>query len=161
MVSLNGATRCVEEDETPTDSVELECLAGAVSSRPDELAFIADSLAAGLREALEDQLSWDVFYGMMYLESELTELERTLGITRAYLSGTVNSAIVAKLRTAISDIYTPRAGRNIRITELRDPLLDFLPEDELLRMVPRPTTNLGRSGFKKAFNPAKHCRLSS
>lgn len=158
MVSLNGATRRVEEDETPTDILELECLAGAVSTRPDELAFIADSLAAGLREALDDQLSWDVFYGMMYLESELTDLERTLGITRAYLSGTVNSAIVAKLRTAISDIYKPRVGRSIRISELRDPLLDFLPEDEFLRLVPRPTTGLRSSRLKRAFAPAKRHR---
>lgn len=152
-VRLNGIAPSAGEEETPTDSLELECLAGAASSRSDELALIGESLVQALRHALDDQLSWDIFYGMMYVGADLTELEETLGISRAYLSGTVNSAILAKLRIAISDIYKPLASRTIRISELRDPLLDFVPEDEFLRMVPRPKLQSGRVLSKKAFAP--------
>lgn len=155
VVSLSRAAPSVEEDEIPTDSIELECLAGFASSRGDDLAFLADCLAAGLRGALDDQLSWDVFYGMVYLDAKLSDLEETLGISRAYLSGTVNAAIVEKLRTSISDIYKPQDGRRIRITELRDPLLDFLPEDDFLHMVPRPAQECGRLQCKKAFTTRK------
>lgn len=95
--------------------------------------------AATLRSALCDSRSWDVFYSMMYRDETVSQLSVALGVSEAYISVNLSKPIMDTLRSLLSEYYNGRCLKCIRITEIRQPLLDFLPEEDFQRFVPRPT----------------------
>lgn len=110
------------------------------SSGALELIDFKDSLAAGLRSALREDRDWDVFHSVIYRGETVAALAERFRVSQGSISDGVTAQILAALRSSLSDYYDCSSSRRVRITELREPLCDLLPEAEFLRLIPRLAT---------------------
>lgn len=136
-LSLDGPAAAFGENDSWTDWVDSQSTAADNSSDALQMLDFKGSLAAALRSALRDEREWEVFHAIIYKGETVAALAERFCVAHGHISDAVTAQILSALRCSLSDYYDCDSTRRVRITELREPLCDLLPESEFLTLVPR------------------------
>jgi len=110
----------------------------AVPSQPTEIYDVKAGLVPALRLALNEATAWDVFFGIVYENKSVEELQGAAKVSSGWISVVVTASILEKLRAFFGDRDSVAGSKRPKITDLRELLCDLLPEHEFRRRVPRP-----------------------
>lgn len=133
-------------DDAGSWSDQVDAGAREVDTRFTRLNLIGfkNVLADSLRSALCETQSWDVFHAMIYRGETASSLATRLSLSQGHISDAITNKILNALRSPLASFYDCASPRRIRITELREPLCDLLPESDFLALIPRPLPSLPR-----------------
>lgn len=130
----------IRNDEHQSWSDRVDARARDVDDRFERLKLIGfkSALADALRAALSEARCWDVFHAMIYRGEKASSLAARWSVSQGHISDAITNKILDALRLPLASFYDCASRRRIRITALREPLCDLLPESDFLALVPRP-----------------------